>query len=305
MKSMKTKILLMTMIAAGIFASCSDDDDNTTTNTNSNLTLNLTGLENLGNDFAYEGWVLVNGTPVSTGVFTVDDNGALSATSFEVPTATLESATKFILTVEPNPDTDPAPSDQKLIAGDFSGDSADVSTSTAPAVGDFSMAVGNFFLRTPTDEAPGTANNGNDENGVWFGNPGMPPTATLVLPDLPTGWIYEGWVIGDAGPISTGTFSAVDTMDDNAGAATSFGGTEQLGPPLPGEDFFNNAPAGETFPLDVRGRTVVITVEPVPDNSPAPFVLKPLAAVSGNETAPNFHAFNLNTVSFPTGTVTR
>ena len=78
------------------------------------------------------------------------------------------------------------------------------------------------------------------------------------------------------------------------------------GPPVPGEDFFNNAPAGETFPLDVRGRMVVISVEPVPDNSPAPFALKPLAAPAGAETAPTAHDFGLNVdATFPVGTVTR
>lgn len=45
-----------------------------------------------------------------------------------------------------------------------------------------------------------------------------------------------------------------------------FSEASQPGPPVPGEDFFINAPSGETFPLDIRGRTVVISVELVPDN---------------------------------------
>lgn len=298
------KILLGVLSLTFVFTSCNNDDDDNTSTT-SNLSLNIDGLEDLGASFNYEGWLLVDGVPVSTGLFTVDSNGTLSSSSFEVPTATIDAATKFILTIEPDPDPDPNPSAQKLIAGDFNGDSAAISTATAPAVGEFSAAAGNFFLRTPTDEMSGAGNNGNDEYGVWFGQPGMPPTATLVLPDLPEGWIYEGWVIGDAGPLSTGTFSSIDQMDDNAGLSTSFSGTENPGPPIPGEDFFNNAPTGETFPLDIRGRTVVITVEPVPDNSPLPFTLKPLAAVAGNETAPSFNDFALNLGSFPTGTVTR
>ncbi len=298
------KILLGVLSLTFVFTSCNNDDDDNTS-TNSTLSLNINGLEDLGVSFNYEGWLLVDGVPVSTGLFTVDSNGTLSSTSFEVPAEAIDAATKFILTIEPNPDPDPNPSAQKLIAGDFNGNSAAISTATDPAVGDFSAAAGNFFLRTPTDEMSGTGNNGNDENGVWFGQPGMPPTATLVLPDLPEGWIYEGWVIGDAGPLSTGTFSSIDQMDDNAGLSTSFSGTENPGPPIPGEDFFNNAPTGETFPLDVRGRTVVITVEPVPDNSPLPFTLKPLAAVAGTETAPTFNDFELNLSSFPIGTVTR
>jgi len=299
------KIVLGLLSLGFIFTSCSNDDENVDANTTANITLNLDGLEDLGANFAYEGWVLVDGTPVSTGIFTVDGTGELSSTSFEVPSETLSAATKFILTVEPFPDADPLPSDQKLIAGDFSGDSATITTATAPAVGDFSDAAGSFFLRTPTDEPVGAGNNGNDQYGVWFGIPGMPPTPDLNLPELPQGWIYEGWVIGESGPLSTGTFASIDAMDDNAGATTSFGGTEQLGPPLPGEDFFNNAPSGETFPLDIRGRTVVISIEPVPDNSPAPFVLKPLAKMAGNDTAPFTNVFDLNLGSFPTGTVTR
>ena len=217
----------------------------------------------------------------------------------------LNAATKFILSIEPNPDSDPAPSAHKLIAGDFNGNSASVSTSVAPAVGDFSNAAGSFFLRSPTDEPQGSVNNGNDENGVWFGLPGAPPSPNFTLPILPDGWVYEGWVVGDTGPLSTGQFKNFDMRDMNAGAVGSFSGIEQLGPPIPGEDFFNNAPSGEVFPLDIRGRMVVISVEPFPDNSPAPFVLKPLAALASNDTAPASYNFNQNLGSFPTGTITR
>lgn len=269
------------------------------------LDFNLNGLEDLGPDYLYEGWIIVNGGAVSTGIFSVNSSGALSKSSFEIDSVMLASATKFVLTIEPNPDSDPTPSDQKLIAGDFIDNSAAVATNVMPGVGDFSGATGTFFLRSPTDEPAGSPNNGNDENGIWFGLPGMPPAANFTLPILPTGWIYEGWVVGDAGPLSTGTFTSFDVMDNNAGDALSFGGTENLGPPIPGEDFFNNPPAGETFPFDVRGRTIVISVEPVPDNSPAPFLLKPLLAVSGDDTAPISYLFNLNLASLPTGTVSR
>lgn len=38
-------------------------------------------------------------------------------------------------------------------------------------------------------------------------------------------------------------------------------------------------PSGLSFPIDLRGGTVVISIEPVPDNSDAPFVLKPLVGM--------------------------
>ena len=74
---------------------------------------------------------------------------------------------------------------------------------------------------------------------------------------------------------------------------------------MPGEDFFLNAPVGETFPLDVRGRMVVISVEPVPDDSPAPFAMKPLVGTAGQDVAPSTHDFGQNLGSLPWGTASR
>lgn len=297
---MKTYLSIATL-AILTLAGCSNDDDATTPSQTKNLTLNINGLEDLGSGYAYEGWVMVNGSPITTGVFTVNSSGALSQTVFPVDAATLDAGTAFILTIEPSPDPDPAPADSKYIAGAFSNDTATLTTDFGPAPGDFTTASGSYFLRTPTDETG--MNNGNDTNGVWFGLPGMPPSADFNLPTLPAGWIYEGWVIGDAGPLSTGTFSDFSSRDSGNG----FSGTQNnAGPPVPGEDFFNNLPAGESLPFSVVGRNVVITVEPVPDNSPAPFTLKPLASIAGPDTAPNSQSFNNNvTASFPTGTVSR
>lgn len=272
------------------------------------LTLDISGLENLGDDYVYEGWVIVDGAPVSTGVFTVDDQGAWSASTFEVVEATLDAATKFVLTIEPAGETGTeaaTPAAQKLLAGDFSGTTASVSTAVGPGVGDFSNAAGQFFLRTPTDEEVGAANNGNDQNGIWFGDPTTtPPGSGFTLPTLPEGWVYEGWVVTAAGPISTGTFTSFTSAD----SGNPFSGTaNNAGPPIPGEDFFNAAPEGQTFPLDLRGTTVVISVEPFPDNSPKPFLLKPLVSelAADAATAPTTHALGQNLGSFPTGTVTR
>lgn len=295
------KKILTLLVVSALIVSCGDDDSPSVSN---NLNVSFSGLEDLGSTAQYEGWIIVNGAPVSTGTFTVDASGTPSASAFTVDATDLAAATKFVLTVEPIPDSDPLPSDQKLLAGDFSGNSTTLSTGTAPALGSFDNAAGTLFLRTPTDEAAGTGNNMNDIYGVWFGTPGMPPTPGFTLPTLPTGWAYEGWVIGDAGPISTGTFTEFGTMDSSNG----FSGTENnAGPPIPGEDFFNNAPMGETFPLDIRGRRVVISVEPVPDNSPAPFLLKPLIAdvASDAATAPATHNFAQNLGSLPSGTITR
>ena len=299
---MITRKMIALGAAVALMISCGDDDEaGTIIPETGNLELNLTGLEDLGPGFTYEGWVIVDGTPVTTGLFTVDANGEASNTSFPVAQELLDVATKFVLSIEPVPDPDPAPSEQKLVAGDFVNGTTTVSTGVAPALGDFSAAAGTFFMRTPTDEADGV-NNGNDYNGVWFGTAGMPPLANFTLPELGIGWRYEGWVISDAGPVSTGVFEAADSTTEIS--SPGYNSPLYPVPPVPGEDFFENAPDGVDFPMDVRGRTVVISVEPWPDNSPAPFLLKPLLGVAGQETAPINHDFNVNPASFPGGTVT-
>ncbi|WP_034057657.1 anti-sigma factor [Lacinutrix jangbogonensis] len=294
------KKMILGALAIGLFAtSCSNDDDATVVSTTSGLTINLNGLEALGANFVYEGWVIVEGIPVSTGTF----SSVAFPQTFQVNTVQLNVATKFVLSIEPAEDLDPLPAATKVLAGDFSGNSANVWVAPVTTNADmFTGSWGRFFLRTPTDET-GT-NNGNDENGIWFGTPGtMPPAAGLGLPTLAPGWKYEGWVVVDGvGPISTGTFTGVTEVDDS----NNFSGTQNnAGPPIPGEDFFLNTPTGFTFPLDVRGRTAVISIEPFPDNSPAPFAMKPLVGAAGAATAPATHDLSLNLDSLPTGTVTR
>ena len=265
---MKKILLTLAAISALTFVACNDDDDNTPRT--SNLSLNISGLENLGSDFVYEGWIIVNGTPVSTGTFGVSDSGQLSQTSFVVDSDMLSAASTFVLSIEPSIDPDPAPAATKILVGDFSGSSANISSTGM--VGDFSNSTGKYILATPTDGM-----NNNERSGIWFLDlaSGTPATG-LSLPTLPAGWKYEGWVVMNGMPISTGTFTDVAMADDNA-TTTNFKGDVNNGPAFPGEDFIQNAPAGLTFPTDLRGTTAVISVEPDPDNSPSPFTLKPLA----------------------------
>ena len=85
-----------------------------------------------------------------------------------------------------------------------------------------------------------------------------------------------------------------------------FKGNDSDGAPFPGEDYLQNAPAGLTFPTDLKGATLVISVEPSPDNSPNPFTLKPLAHVvpanAANHTA---IAMGSGPVAVLTGTAIR
>ncbi|WP_341221660.1 anti-sigma factor [Polaribacter atrinae] len=270
--------LAIAFAIATTFVACSDDEDNNSVPTTGSLTVDFTGLEILGADFVYEGWLIVNGSPVSTGTFTSVD----FPQTYTVGIDDLQAATTFVLSIEPAGETGAdalAPAATKILAGNFSGDTANVNSDNivVDATGDIlglGSSWGKYILATPTDN-----DDTNEASGIWFlDNTNDPTIAGLGLPTLTDGWKYEGWVVIDGTPVSTGTFTAVDAADDNA-ATSPYKGSVGNGPGYPGEDYVTGSAAGVDFPTDLKGKTVVISVEPSPDNSAAPFTLKPLAHV--------------------------
>jgi len=244
------------------------------------------GLEDLGAGWSYEGWLIVDGQPVSTGTFTVDASGTPSRTDFAAMVTDASAISDFVLTIEPVPDPDPGPSHVHLLGGAFSGGHATATVAHPAALGsDFSGASGSFILAAPS---AGMA--GDYRNGIWWLDPSG-PSPTLSLPTLPDGWVYEGWVAGPDGPVSTGRFSSVSGADSDGGGLMS---GPQPTPPFPGQDFV-------TAPRDLTdGYAAVISIEPEPDNSPAPFTLKPLVNGEIQDAGMGVQqAMMLNTASFP------
>jgi len=285
---MKIYSWLLIFAAFITLASCNDDDDTVTIVYP--LSMDIENLADLGDDYVYEGWIIIDGEPVSTGIFTVDSDGNTSVDGFDVSQDLLDQATKFVLTIEPAVDDDPAPSAIKLLSGDFSGGQAEVNVDEM--VGDFSSISGGFILATPTSEVAG-----KDLQGIWFIDvPG--PVAGLELPELNDGWVYEGWVVFDS-PFSTGTFSEAEGAD----SGNPYSGPNDA-PPFPGEDFLFDPTTGDELTETLAGKTVVISIEPDPDNSEAPFQLKPLATtVIDDPESGVFYELENQVSTFPSGTV--
>jgi hypothetical protein len=60
------------------------------------------------------------------------------------------------------------------------------------------------------------------------------------------------------------------------------------------------------FPTDLAGGIAVISIEPDPDNSADPFLLKPLVGmIPGDATDHVTYMMDLNEASFPSGTAMR
>ena len=226
------------------------------------VSLSFEGLPVLGEDYVYEGWLITAQGPITSGRFIIEEGQ--DTVEQPISKELAEASTMYVLTIEPAVGDDPAPSDVHIVAGAFQGDQAVLDTSHPAAIGsDFLDSNGGFILETPT-----TASIADDySQGVWFLDPAAGPGAGLHLPELPAGWAYEGWVVTDNGPISTGKFVDATAADrDGGGPAAGPDGA----PPFPGQDFIDPA-------LDLVDTMIVLSVEPDPDDSPAPFFLKPLA----------------------------
>ncbi|MCH7814420.1 MAG: hypothetical protein IID40_10420, partial [Planctomycetes bacterium] len=188
------------MAAAGSGGGNGDDDAMPEMRT---LQVAFEGLESLGDSFVYEGWIIVDDNPVSTGRFAVLADGTANPATFEIDADDAAAATVFILTIEPSVGDDPAPADTHVLAGALEDGSATLTVGHAAALGDdFTSAEGTFILETPS-----TADLADDfAQGIWWLDPDAGPGPSLVLPELPAGWVYEGWVVGVDGPMSTGRF---------------------------------------------------------------------------------------------------
>ena len=235
------------------------------------LHFEFAGLEDLGPDYVYEGWVIADGQALTAGRFSVNGDGAADLTTFEFDAATAAATTKYVLTIEPAENDDPAPSKVHLVAGPFVDGMAELTVDDDAAIGtDFTDARGSFILETPTSEDPD-----DYANGIWWLDPAAGRSG-FELPELPEGWAYEGWVVGADGPVSTGRFTAGNT-EDSDGAGPTAG---NLGAPaFPGQDFIDP-------PVSLVGHAAVLSVEPEPDNSPDPFTLKPLVTMSIGDVPP-------------------
>ena len=254
-----SKLLLLCLLVSG-FVACDNDDEDP----DQDLVVQLSNLPTLNDGFQYEGWIIVGESAISTGTFDATGNVTTS-----IDRTQLEDATRYVLTIEPDPDPSADPSSTHILAGDFNGNVAALTIGHSAALeSDFTDATGKYIMATPTNGAD------NDENsGVWWlDNSNPPAVAGLSLPDLADGWKYEGWAVIDGTQVSTGTFTRVDAADE----ADEFSG-DTPGPAYPGEDFLVNAPDGLTFPTDLSEANVVISIEPDPDDSALPFFLKPLA----------------------------
>lgn len=286
---MMKKITLIAVLTTSIFiASCSKNDELT----EKTITQSFQNLPDLGDNYVYEGWLIVGSEKISTGRFSNTEGENFTSNSIDI--IKVNSATTYVLTIEPATESGAnltSPSGWIFSKSDFTNNTATPSTDDALYSGSSNLesATGKFFLK-----APSVGTTGSDANGIWFID-ALPPTTGGFsnLPTLADGWIYEGWVVvpnsnGGMTPVSTGRFSNPNLADESFfGTANNneFKGPNGV-PPFPGEDFIvdpNNRYPDVTFPIDLTNATVVISIEPTTNDAETPFGLKPFVISLNNQ----------------------
>lgn len=303
--------VLAALILAGSLNSCGSDNGITSFDGLSTVTLQVAGLEPIVGGLNYQAWLVLGdennlfGEPVV--LFNIDDQGRMvhptadSALSgpYEVE-VDADAVLGVAVSLEVTDTLVQYSSFSFILGGELVQGTANLRADDWIALNrDFSGISGKFVLSTPTDEAQD-----NELSGVWFMDPsGASVEPGLVLPEAPRGWRYEGWVEVGGESFSTGKFVYPTLPDSTA----DYSGTIEA-PLFPGEDFLYNAPQGATFPLDLTGATVFISVEPEGrwDVFPsAPFFLRVLEGqVPENALSMTLYGMSSRAGQLPSGTAT-
>ncbi len=294
-------LLMLGAMLISTTAGCDSTSGSETEVAKVQIRFELEGLSPLMDGFHYQAWAKVGFEFIPSQSFNVNETGSFTSTagqliqsSFIYP-VDISEATEVFITIEDKRDTDEFPSGTVVLAGDVVGSTVTLSQSHTRSIGaDFSSEAGSFMLLTESDNPAG-----NETSGVWFttGSVGN-LSAGLSLPALPDGWVYEGWVDTGSIVLSTGPFS------DNTGHDLARPYSLPDVPPFPGEDFLLNSPAGVTFPLDLSGATVSVTIEPFPDDTADSYGMRILSGAIPSPATPASPYSLSPDVTGPTGTAT-
>lgn len=261
-------------------AACSDDSAPTSGGATTAVQLNLSGLKPLEQGFNYQAWAIQNYYVYPLGIFNFNEAGemvnvardSILSGEFAVNLPP-DEITDIVISIEARDVMATTPAYTLILGGEVSEGQVALTVGNQLGIGvSFEGAAGKYILATPTDGAAT-----NENSGIWFLDLSTGVSLNgFNLPELPAGWNYEGWVLVGDTYLSTGKFSQFSSVDESSDYSGSV-----AGPPFPGEDFLQNAPEGVSFPLDLAGASVMITVEPwneYDDNEEKPFFLKVLAA---------------------------
>lgn len=185
--------------------------------------------------------------------FYISDDGSTTDASgnrierFTSDEFALRKTISLLITIETNAEVTESPAGMQILSGTFI---EGVASLTVPVASSIFNASGTLRVFTPTD-GPDT----NERSGVWGVTASGEPS--LRLPITTAALQYETFIDVGGRSLPVGRFEAPDDADDaNAYSSTLFAAPER-----PGEDLLLNAPEGLSFPVDLSGARVSISLE--------------------------------------------
>jgi len=319
---MKKLISIFTILILLSAFACKENKILSVEKSKSQIVVNTQDLNNLGEGYWYELWIVYeeggSKKRQSAGVFTVDDNGGLSTTEFDVKLGYMQLAKAVLLSIEDDMvpgmdttvniytadstviDTTMGPSKYRVLTAGLHGNDGLLTPGSDYDQDlfkfDFTSAQGFYMLSTPTD-----SNNTEPKRGLWFTakDTADKMIAGLDLPVLPANWKYEGRVYYNGNTLSTGLFSNPEGADES----NIFSDVTGTAFPFPGEDFIHPDTVTTVLPNDLTGLEIGVNIiPPYPANAAAPFSLVPFTAViPANAAAGQVYEMINNSAAFPAG----
>jgi hypothetical protein len=289
----------------------------------SKIDLQIAGLNAPGDSAHYEAWLKwLNKTntgdvEIFENLGTMTNDNGMYVISEDINQGYIQGGLSVVVSVETDTASQPGP--YRIIGADLQANYGFFSIGSNEVLDfDFKIATGYYFLDTPSENPPSQ----NPNSGIWFAKLDTTIKAVLdslgnvidydttiaiiqgldlqdlTLPEIPSGWNYEGWVIFGSDTLSTGIFrkpTGADLGSDYNGPRPGYA--------FPGGDFIRNAPAGLTFPTDLSGREVLITLTPgYPSKANKPFSLTVFrTTVPANAQAMKTYGFDNVSETFPEG----
>lgn len=287
------KVLFCLFISIAAFYGCAEKSEiiNHVGNT-TKLEVTLQNLPQLPDTLVYNLWVVTQSGQRNLGV--IKPQGGAYVNTFSSSLYEDYYLSSFRVSIEPANEDSAGGSrlGTLFLEGEFQANNASLEI---PEAAEIKTATGKYQLFTPTD-----LTNPNGKSGIWFVDTLKGAVAKgLTLPALSANWNYEGFVVINNQTLSTGKFTDLFGKKDMDSTYSGVTGT----PTYPGEDFLRNAPGGLTFPTDLSGQQVYITINLKVGKSQV-FSGKVLsAAIPSNAAVNTPYSFQAAGETFPGGTV--
>jgi hypothetical protein len=252
--------VLAGLVALLVFGCGGDDGPTKSKIENTKLILEFWNVSRLPDPWLYQVWAFQDSQWIAGETFNLDANGKLHDTLTFADIDLRNTCDSLRVTFQRTSTSASTDSVNGVFVFLVAAIDRQVPELVSPAIGLESPTAMNFVFATPSDSETSLE---NELAGIWFTSIDLTEPGLEPLPELPDGWVYEGWAIHAGHYLPIGRFTRNTGNDQDC----RYYDCQTAVPGFPGEDFLINLPiAPFHFSAD---DTVLISIEPVDDPLPA------------------------------------